>query len=122
MDQYKPDIVLLHIGTNDITQNYDLANAANRVGSLVDKICAKLPGGGKVYVAQVIPISYASGDQAAASFNSQLATMVQSQKNSGKPVEIVDMHSAITQSDLQDQVHPNLTGYNKMADTWFNAI
>jgi lysophospholipase L1-like esterase len=122
MDQYQPDIVLLHIGTNDITQNYDLANAANRVGSLVDKICAKLPSGGKVYVAQVIPISYASGDQAAVTFNTQLASMVQTKKNSGKPVELVDMHSALTTSDLADQVHPNLTGYNKMADTWFNAI
>jgi lysophospholipase L1-like esterase len=122
MDQYQPDIVLLHIGTNDITQDYDMGNAANRVGSLVDKICARLPGGGKVYVAQVIPISYASGDQVAVSFNNQLASMVQAKKNSGLPVELVDMHSALTTSDLQDQVHPNLTGYNKMADVWFNAI
>lgn len=122
MDRFQPDIVLLHIGTNDITQDYDLGNAANRVGSLVDKICAKLPGGGKVYVAQVIPISYASGNQAAMNFNNQLASMVQSKKNSGKPVELVDMHSALSASDLQDQVHPNMTGYNKMADTWFNAI
>src|SRR5512143_1579034 len=60
MDTYKPRIVLIHIGTNDITQNYDLANAPNRLGGLVDKICAKLPSGGKVYVAKVVPISYAS--------------------------------------------------------------
>jgi len=122
MDNYKPEIVLLHIGTNDITQGYDLANAPNRVGTLVDKICAKLPAGGKVYVAKVIPISYSSGDQAAVSFNNQLATMVQTKKNQGKPVFIVDMHSALTVSDLSDQVHPNLNGYNKMADVWFNAI
>jgi lysophospholipase L1-like esterase len=122
MDTYQPRIVLLHIGTNDITQNYDLANAPNRVGGLVDKICAKLPAGGKVYVAKVVPISYASGDQAAVSFNNQVATVVQTRQSAGKPVYIVDMHSALTTSDLADQVHPNRTGYDKMADVWFAAI
>jgi lysophospholipase L1-like esterase len=122
MDTYQPRIVLLHIGTNDITQNYDLANAPNRVGGLIDKICAKLPTGGKVYVAKVVPISYASGDQAAVNFNNQVATVVQTKQSSGKPVYIVDMHSALTTADLADQVHPNRSGYDKMADAWFSAI
>jgi lysophospholipase L1-like esterase len=122
MDSYKPGIVLLHIGTNDITQNYDLANAPSRVGGLLDKILAKLPSGGKVYVAKVIPISYASGDQSAVNFNNQIAVIVQTRQSAGKPVYIVDMHSALTTADLADQVHPNRGGYDKMADVWFAAI
>jgi len=118
MDTYKPDIVLLHIGTNDISQKYDLNNAPNRLSDLIDKICAKLPAGGKLYVATIIPISYAD----VRSYNSQVAAVVQNKANQGKPVYLVDMYSALTLSDLADGVHPNANGYNKMGDVWFNAI
>lgn len=119
MDTYKPDIVLLHIGTNDISQKYDLNNAPNRLSDLIDKICAKLPTGGKLYVATIIPISYAD----ARSYNSQLSGVVQNKSSQGKPVYLVDMYSALTLSDLaNDGVHPNANGYNKMGDVWFNAI
>jgi lysophospholipase L1-like esterase len=122
MDSYKPQIVLLHIGTNDIAQNYDLSNAPNRVGTLIDKICAKLPGGGKLYVAKIIPLSTADWNQKVNSFNLQVAAIVQTKANQGKPVYSVDMYSALTTADLADGVHPNLTGYNKMGDVWFSAI
>lgn len=118
MDTSKPKIVLLHIGTNDISQKYDVANAPNRLGSLIDKICAKLPSGGKLYVAKLIPLSYAD----VKNYNTQISTVVQNKANQGKPVYIVDMFSALTTADLADGVHPNLTGYNKMADVWYNAI
>ncbi len=118
MDKYKPQIVLLHIGTNDISQKYDLGNAPARLGELIDKICNKLPTGGKLYVASIIPISYAD----VKSYNSQIAGIVQNKANQGKPVYLVDMYSSLTTNDLGDGVHPNANGYNKMADVWFNAI
>jgi len=118
MNTYKPDIVLLHIGTNDISQKYDLNNAPSRLGSLVDKICAKLPEGGKLYVATIIPISYAD----VTSYNSQISGIIQNKFNQGKPVYIVDMNKALSVSDLADGVHPSSNGYGKMADVWFNAI
>jgi lysophospholipase L1-like esterase len=120
MDTYQPRIVLLHIGTNDIGQNYNVSTAPNRLSTLIDKICARLPGDGKVYVAQLIPFS--GMDQAVTNFNSQIPGIVQSKVNEGKPVYMVDMYSALTLSDLADGVHPNRTGYDKMADVWFNAI
>lgn len=118
MDTYKPKIVLLHIGTNDISQKYDINNAPARLGGLVDKICNKLPSGGKLYVASIIPISYAD----VKSYNSQITAIVQNKSNQGKPVYMVDMYSALTLSDLSDGVHPNAAGYNKMADVWYKAI
>ncbi len=118
MDTYKPQIVLLHIGTNDISQKYDLNNAPARLGGLVDKICAKLPSGGKLYVASIIPLSYAD----VKSYNTQIAGIIQSKSNQGKPVYLVDMYSAIAVSDLSDGVHPNAAGYDKMADVWYKAI
>lgn len=118
MNTYKPKIVLLHIGTNDISQKYDLNNAPNRLSSLIDKICAKLPSGGKLYVAKVIPLSYAD----VRNYNTQVAQVVQNKVNQGKPVFIVDMYSAVTTADLSDGVHCTRTGCDKMADVWYNAI
>lgn len=118
MTTYKPKIVLLHIGTNDISQKYDLNNAPNRLSSLIDKICAKLPSDGKLYVAKVIPLSYAD----VRNYNTQVAQVVQNKANQGKPVFVVDMYSAVTTADLPDGVHCSRTGYDKMADVWYNAI
>jgi lysophospholipase L1-like esterase len=122
MDTYKPQIVLLHIGTNDIAQSYDVANAPTRLSGLVDKICAKLPAGGKLYVAKIVPLNNTDWNSKIKTYNSQLATVVQNKTAQGKPVYVVDMFSALTTADLQDGVHPNRTGYDKMSDVWYNAI
>lgn len=120
MDTYRPQIVLLHIGTNDMIQNYDVANAPARLSGLIDKICAKLPAGGKLYVTKIVPLN--GQDQKITNFNNQIPGIVQNKVNQGKPVYMVDMYSALTTADLADGVHPNATGYNKMGDVWFNAI
>jgi lysophospholipase L1-like esterase len=122
MDTYKPHIVLLHIGTNDVLQNYSLSNAPDRLSALIDKICAKLPAGGKLYVAQIILLSNSGQNQSVITFNNQIPGIVQDKVNAGKPVYMVDMYSALTTADLQDGIHPTRTGYDKMADVWFDAI
>lgn len=120
MDTYRPKIVLLHIGTNDIAQNYDVSGAPSRLSTLVDKICNKLPPDGKVYVATLITLS--GMDQNIRSFNASVPGIVREKANAGKPVYPVEMYGALSTSDLQDGVHPNRTGYDKMADVWFNAV
>ncbi|MGH3730764.1 MAG: GDSL-type esterase/lipase family protein, partial [Micromonosporaceae bacterium] len=43
MAVYKPQIVLLMAGTNDIAQRYDLPNAPRRLSAMIDKIRAARP-------------------------------------------------------------------------------
>jgi hypothetical protein len=40
----------------------------------------------------------------------------------GENVSLVDMHSAISLSDMVDKLHPNDSGSSKMAQVWFHAI
>lgn len=122
MTTYKPKIVLLHIGTNDMTQNTDLSNAPARLGTLIDKICAKLPAGGKLYVATIIPLGIGDLNNRVKAYNSKIPDIVGSKVSQGKPVYVVDMYNALTTADLSDGVHPNRTGYDKMADVWYKAI
>ncbi|MGM1065677.1 ricin-type beta-trefoil lectin domain protein, partial [Saccharothrix sp. Mg75] len=116
-----PRTVLLHIGTNDILQNRDVANAPARLSALVDRITATAPNA-DVLVATIIPLANAGQAAAARTFNAALPGIVQAKVNAGKRVRLVDMHSALTTADLIDGVHPTATGYDKMAATWYAAL
>ena len=122
MTTHAPKIVTLQIGTNDVNTNTDIANAPARLSALIDKICAKLPMGGKVYVAKITPEADPTFNARAVAYNNQIPGVVQSKVAAGKPVYMVDMYSAITTADLQDGVHPNAYGYAKMGLLWYNTI
>ena len=53
IEEHKPDVLTLMIGTNDILSQYDLDNAGNRLESLVDNCLEALPEGGKLFLASL---------------------------------------------------------------------
>jgi lysophospholipase L1-like esterase len=116
-----PRTVLLHIGTNDVLQNYNLAGAPSRLSALIDHITAGAPAA-DVFVATIIPLASASQEAAARTFNAAVPGIVQSKVNAGKHVHLVDMHAALTAGDLTDGIHPTAAGYDKMAATWYAAL
>ncbi|MEU8077991.1 ricin-type beta-trefoil lectin domain protein [Catellatospora citrea] len=118
MRAYAPRTVLLHIGTNDIGQNYDVANAPARLSALIDKIRLLGPQT-EIFVAQVIPRSNATEEARSVTFNAAIPGIV-AQK--GPRTHLVDMHSALTLADLADGLHPNQAGYDKMAAKWYAAL
>ncbi|GAA2364516.1 lipase [Catellatospora methionotrophica] len=118
MRTYAPRTVLLHIGTNDVGQNYDLPNAPARLSALIDKIRLLGPNT-EVFVAQVTPRSNATEEARSLVFNAAIPGIV-AQK--GSRVHLVDMHSPLTLADLADGLHPNQAGYDKMAAVWYSAL
>jgi lysophospholipase L1-like esterase len=116
-----PHTVLLHLGTNDVLQNYNVAGAPARLSALVDHITATVPDA-EVFVATIIPLANAGQESAARTFNSAVPGIVRTGQNAGKHVHLVDMHAAVTTGDLIDGVHPTAAGYDKMAATWFGAL
>ncbi|MEW9552971.1 ricin-type beta-trefoil lectin domain protein [Nonomuraea sp. NPDC050783] len=116
-----PRTVLLHIGTNDVLQNYNLSGAPQRLSTLIDHITAAVPGA-DVLVATIIPLANSGQESAARTFNAAIPGIVQSKVSSGKRVHLVDMHSKLTTSDLIDGVHPTAGGYDKMAAAWYEAL
>jgi len=121
MQTFTPHSVLLHIGTNDVLQNFNLGTAPNRLSTLIDRITNTAPTA-EVFVAQITPLANANQEAAVRTFNSAIPGIVQSKVNAGKHVHLVDMHSALTTADLIDGIHPTAGGYDKMAVTWFNAL
>jgi lysophospholipase L1-like esterase len=113
-----PRTVLLHIGTNDVLQNYNLSGAPGRASALIDRITGTVPTA-DVFVATIIPLGNSGQNAAARTFNAALANIV---RGKGQRVHLVDMHAALTTADLIDGVHPTAGGYDKMAATWYAAL
>jgi cellulase/cellobiase CelA1 len=116
-----PHTVLLHIGTNDVLQNFSLSSAPSRLSTLIDHITATDPGA-EVLVATIIPLANASEEANVRTFNAAIPGIVQGKVTAGKHVHLVDMHSALTAADLTDGIHPTAAGYDKMAAAWYAAL
>lgn len=113
-----PRTIMLQIGTNDVNQNYDLANAPARLSGLIDRILQQKPRI-ELFVATITPESSPDLEARVKTFNAALPGIVNSK---GPQVHLVDMHKALTVADLADGVHPNAGGYAKMATVWYNAL
>ena len=118
-----PDYVLLMIGTNDFTQGNEVAKAIERLDTLIAKIVAARPNA-QVLVANLTPRTDNTTleSQIQSLYNPLIPGIVARRAALGQNVSFVDMHSALTGADLADGLHPNQTGYDKMADTWFAAM
>jgi lysophospholipase L1-like esterase len=107
-----PDVILLHIGTNDIRYGYAAA-APGQLAALLDDILGRLPRA-HVIVAQIIP--FRSGpDQDHQSYNDAIPGIVAAK---GRRVSLVDMQRVLAPSDYADGLHPNAGGYDKLARAW----
>ena len=121
LNTQRPKTVLLHIGTNDILQNYNVSTAPNRLSTLIDRITTTAPEA-EVFVAQIITLTNTNQAAAVRTFNAAIPGIVQSKVNAGKRVHLVNMHSALTTGDLIDGIHPTANGYDKMAAVWYGAL
>ncbi|WBO61557.1 ricin-type beta-trefoil lectin domain protein [Streptomyces camelliae] len=116
--RYRPNVITLEIGTNDLNGGSQADPAAERLHALIDQITADAPDA-TVLVGTVIVSTSSTEEATRPAFNAKLPGIVQAEQAAGKHVRLVDM-SALTTADLSDPLHPNDNGYSKMADA-FNA-
>jgi lysophospholipase L1-like esterase len=112
LDLQEPDIVLLHIGTNelDIIGVEDILNIIDAYDTNVTVVLARI-------------INRATYHQPTTDFNNMLEAMVLDRIDNGDKILLVDHESAlIYPDDMIDELHPNNSGYAKMANVWFNGL
>ncbi|MES2476832.1 MAG: RICIN domain-containing protein [Verrucomicrobiota bacterium] len=103
-----------------MNQNYQVSTAPNRLAAMIDQILAAVPGV-TVVVAQLAPNSDANVQSRINAYNSQIPGIVQARANAGKRVHMINM-SSLNIGDLNDGLHPNDNGYQKMANAWLGGI
>ncbi|WP_232791401.1 GDSL-type esterase/lipase family protein [Streptomyces capitiformicae] len=120
LTRYRPNVVTLHLGTNDLNESYQVSTATDRLKSLVNQITAAAPDA-TVLVASLVVSTSGSEEQYRAAYNQAIPRIVSDAQAAGKKVAYVDM-SSLTTADLDDTLHPNDSGYQKMADAFHRGV
>jgi lysophospholipase L1-like esterase len=120
LTRYRPDVVTLHIGTNDLRRASEVDTAVTRLELLVDQITARVPDA-TVLVASLIVSTSSTEEQWRGTYNQAVREIVGTAQDAGKRVSYVDM-SGLTTADLADPLHPNDSGYRKMADAFHRGV
>ncbi|MGK5683763.1 SGNH/GDSL hydrolase family protein [Actinoplanes sp. URMC 104] len=114
---YRPDVVLLHIGTNDVSQGRNVTETSMRLSALIDQIRADLPDA-EIFVQKLVQGHIEPYRSRIAMFNTTIPAVVAS-KDAG--VHLVDQ-SMIGGLALFDSLHPNDYGYPKMAYNLYEGM
>ena len=116
LEHRPPDIVLLHIGTND-----KAGGRIDGVKKILDEI-KRFERNHKthihVFVALIINRKF--WDRTIEKYNVNLRNMI---INMNDPeITLVDMTHILNSNDYLENTHPNKHGYKKIADKWFIAL
>ena len=121
----QPDVILLIIGTNDMTANRSMNDCASDLRDLVDYMLGDMPAGGKVFMGSIPEFTmYGGNPEKIANYNSTVKKVADEFAASGKNVEFADVHGALDgMNDIgSDNLHPNGKGYEKMGKFWAETL
>jgi lysophospholipase L1-like esterase len=118
----RPDIVLIHLGTNDIGTGGDLRETVEETRRVIEAL-RKVNPGVTVLLARIIPLAHPGVARRIGDFNDGLAALALSLHRVSSPVVIVDHFEGFDpRRDTYDGVHPNAEGAEKMARRWHDAL
>ncbi len=122
----KPDVVLMHLGTNDMWGGYlPLQNKLTAFTKLIGQMRAANPAM-KIVVAKIIPMSAAACATCPAdvvALNNAIPGWAAGLSTAQSPITVADLWTGYDAvADNSDGVHPNNTGFQKMADAWYPAV
>lgn len=121
---YTPDIVLMHVGSNDAFFNQSVASTRDDLEDIIDILRADNPNV-IIFLAQLIPTTYASpgGNNRINALNLEIPNIVADNNTMASPIYLVDQNTGFDPiTDTWDGIHPDASGEEKMAEKWFQAM
>jgi lysophospholipase L1-like esterase len=117
-----PDIVLIHLGTNDVLESQPTASTLGELGQIIDRIRFANPEV-HILLAQLIPVDGETQNARIRSLNREIPNPVSAKNTKSSPVTVVDQFSGFeAHLDTYDGLHPNPSGEEKIARNWFIAL
>jgi len=120
-----PDIVLMHLGTNDVWSGLSTTAILSAYTTLVTQMRASNPNM-KILVAQIIPMNpanCATCGQGVVALDNAIPGWASAHSTAQSPIIVVDQWTGFNAgTDTVDGVHPNDSGNQKMASKWYQAL
>ena len=117
-----PDIVLIHLGTNDVLQQRPLDDVMADMETLIT-VLRRYNSNIKFFVATLIPVAPSFPDSRIEEFNYCLKQAMPQLSQPVSPLVLVDQFKGFDAlNDTYDGVHPNASGEKKMSMKWFMAL
>ncbi len=116
---YDPDLILLHIGTNDLNNGDSGGLAARKLDALLARIYNTKP---TVHLVLALIIQPQTPNKKWQDYNTLASEIANSYAAQGYHISTADMSNTLQSSDYADYLHPVKSGYDKMADAWYPAI
>ena len=124
--EQRPNVVLLHAGTNDMDRRSSISKegsdpkgVAKRLGQLIDKIIEYCPD---AVILVAIPLSSCDRFKSRSpEYRAMIPEVVRKRRQEGKHVVAVDF-STFDLKDLRDCLHPTNEGYGIMGDYWYDFL
>jgi acyl-CoA thioesterase I len=111
-----PDVVLLHLGTNDLLAGADGATVAERLDAALERIHLAAPTAHVVVAGVWAPLPRAARRDA--EFAALAPWVAARHRALGRSVEYVDTAHLLGPGDLPDGLHPDPDGYRRIAAMW----
>ena len=119
---YTPDVVLMHLGSNDAFQGQSTQSTLAELRNIVSALRAD-NANVIVLIAELIPTTNTADAKAVNAINLALPALVASLNTAASPVVLVDQAAGFDPNELTyDGVHPNNEGEGRIAAIWMNAI
>ena len=124
-----PDVILLHIGTNDISSGQSNSSTIDEIEGILDRIYAYNPQI-TILLCKLIPRletpanEYLQNEE----LNGLIEDLYNEKKDAGYYIYLVDQFNAFKENPdwrtdyMIDNVHPNEDGYAVMAQTFFSVL
>ena len=117
-----PNIVLLHIGTNDAEDPASMPDIVSRYRKILDRITTMQPSAHVIITSPLRRVQERQEKLLSTYLLPYVKGLADEYAAKGKRVHFLDMRSVVGLEDLDDGLHPTCAGYAKMAKAWFGAI
>jgi len=113
-----PDIVLLHLGHNDLCQGQDVSSTVGDIAAIID-VLRRVNPGVAILLAQNISSTFPCHALMPA-FVAELPGLAAAKSTAESPITLVDQRTGFDPLTMTwDGEHPNAMGESHMADRWF---
>ncbi len=116
-----PDVVLLHIGHNDLCQGQTVDSTVNDVSAIIDALRTANPTV-TIMLAQNIASLWPCHEQMP-QFITRLPDLAAAKSTAESAISLIDQHTGFDPATMTwDGQHPNERGESLMAERWFAAL